>query len=62
MGPVSLVSYSSINVWLKRTASMVVLGEKLRWVPRATQSGYEVESGTLFLSEVVNMSNSFGSA
>jgi hypothetical protein len=28
---------------------MVVLGEKLRWVPRTTQSGWEVESGALFL-------------
>jgi hypothetical protein len=28
---------------------MAVLGEKLRWVPRATQSGWDVESGALFL-------------
>jgi hypothetical protein len=39
MSPVSLVAYSSIDVWLKRTASRVVLGEKLRWVPQATQPG-----------------------
>jgi hypothetical protein len=28
---------------------MVVLGEKLRWVPWTTQPGREVESGALFL-------------
>jgi hypothetical protein len=28
---------------------MAVLGEKLRWVPRTTQPGWEVESGALFL-------------
>jgi hypothetical protein len=28
---------------------MAVLGEKLRRVPRTTQSGWEVESGALFL-------------
>jgi hypothetical protein len=49
MGPVSVVAYSSINIWLKCTASMVVLWEKLRRVPRATQPGWEVESGALFL-------------
>jgi hypothetical protein len=49
MGLVSLVAYSSTDVWLKRTASMVVLGEKLRWVPQATQPGWEVESGAPFL-------------
>jgi hypothetical protein len=49
MGPVSLVVCSSTDVWLKCTASMIVLGEKLRWVSRATQPGWEVESGALFL-------------
>jgi hypothetical protein len=49
MGPVTLVVFSSTDVWLKRTVSMVVLREKLRWVPRATQSGGEVESRALFL-------------
>jgi hypothetical protein len=29
MDPVSLVACSSIDAWLKRTASMVVRGEKL---------------------------------
>jgi hypothetical protein len=42
-------SLLSIGAWLKHTASMNVLGEKLRWVPRTTQSGWEVESGALFL-------------
>jgi hypothetical protein len=27
------------GAWFERIASMVVLGEKLRWVLRATQSG-----------------------
>jgi hypothetical protein len=35
--------------WLKRTASMAVLGEKLRRVPWTTQPGWEVESRALFL-------------
>jgi hypothetical protein len=39
----------STDAWLKPTASMVVLGEKLRRVSWATQSGWEVESGALFL-------------
>jgi hypothetical protein len=34
---------------LKPTVSMVVLGEKLRRVPWATQPGREVELGELFL-------------
>jgi hypothetical protein len=42
-------SLSLTGACLKRTASMVVLGEKLMWVPRATQSGWEVELGALFL-------------
>jgi hypothetical protein len=48
MSPVSLVAYcrqmfglSALLQWL--------LGEKLRWVPRTTQPGWEVESGALFL-------------
>jgi uncharacterized membrane protein len=49
MGPISLVACSSIDVCLKRTASMVVLAEKLRWVPQTTQPGWEVESGAHFL-------------
>jgi hypothetical protein len=49
MSLVSLVACSSIDVWLKCTASMAVLGEKLRQVSRATQSCWEVESGALFL-------------
>jgi hypothetical protein len=48
MDPVCLVACSSIEVRLKRTTSMVMLGEKLRRVPRATQPGWEVESGALF--------------
>jgi hypothetical protein len=56
MSPVSLVAYcrqmfglSALLQWL--------LGEKLRWVPRATQPGWEVESGALFLrsSEFVQL-------
>jgi hypothetical protein len=31
---------------------MIVLGEKLRWVPWATQSGLEVELETLFSLEL----------
>jgi hypothetical protein len=42
-------SRSSIDAWLNPTASLVGLGEKLRWVPRTTQPGWEVESGELFL-------------
>jgi hypothetical protein len=49
MDPLSLIVCSSIDVCLKHTASMVVLGEKLRRVLWATESGWEVESGTLFL-------------
>jgi hypothetical protein len=41
-------SLLSTNVWLKCIASMVMLGEKLRRVPRTTQRGWEVESGVLF--------------
>jgi hypothetical protein len=37
-----------IGAWLKRTASMAVLREKLRRVPWTTQPGGEVESGALF--------------
>jgi hypothetical protein len=43
------ISLPSIDVWLKPTASLAQLGEKLRWVPRTTQLGWEVESGALFL-------------
>jgi hypothetical protein len=32
-------SLPSIDVWLKPTASLAGLGEKLRRVPRTTQSG-----------------------
>jgi hypothetical protein len=49
MGLVNRVACSSIDAWLNPTASMVVLGEKLEQVPRATQPGWEVESGALFL-------------
>jgi hypothetical protein len=42
-------SLPSTRVWLKRTASMTVLGEKLRRVPWTTQPGWEVESWALFL-------------
>jgi hypothetical protein len=42
-------SLPSTDAWLKPTALMAVLGEKLRWVPWATQPGWEVESGALFL-------------
>jgi hypothetical protein len=38
MGPISLVACSSTDVWVKYTASIIVLGEKLRQVPWATQS------------------------
>jgi hypothetical protein len=37
--PVSLIAYSSTNIYLKHTASMVVLGEKLRLVLRTDQPG-----------------------
>jgi hypothetical protein len=49
MGLISWCTLLSTNVWLKPTASIVVLEEKLRRVPWATQSGWEVESGALFL-------------
>jgi hypothetical protein len=42
-------SLPSTDAWLKPTALMAVLGEKLRWVPWATQPGWEVESEALFL-------------
>jgi hypothetical protein len=42
----------STDAWLKRIISMAVLGEKLSRVPRATQPGWEVESGVLFLGAV----------
>jgi hypothetical protein len=42
-------SLSSTDAWLKSTASLVRLGEKLRRVPWTTQLGWEVESGALFL-------------
>jgi hypothetical protein len=49
IGLVSIVAYSSTDVWFKLTASMVMLGEKLRRVPWTAQSGWEVESWVLFL-------------
>jgi hypothetical protein len=48
-GPSKPSSLLSIDVWLKRTALMTVLGEKLRQVPWTTQPGWEVELGALFL-------------
>jgi hypothetical protein len=49
MGLVSLVACSSTDVWLKHTAWMTMLGEKLRRVPQTAQPGWEVKSGALFL-------------
>jgi hypothetical protein len=48
-GPSKPSSLLSTDVWLKRTASMAVLGKKMRRVLRTTQPGWEVESGALFL-------------
>jgi hypothetical protein len=48
-GPGKPSSLLSTTAWLKHTASMVVLGEKLRRVPWTTQPGWVVESGALFL-------------
>jgi hypothetical protein len=48
-GPSKPSSWLLTGAWLKRTASVVMLGEKLRWVPWATQPDWEVESGALFL-------------
>jgi hypothetical protein len=48
-GPSKPSSMPWINAWLKRTASMAVSREKLRWVPWTNQPGWEVESGALFL-------------
>jgi hypothetical protein len=48
-GPSKPSSLPSIDAWLKPTTSMVGFGEKLMRVPRATQQGWEVESGALFL-------------
>jgi hypothetical protein len=42
-------SLLSTDAWLKPTVSLAGLGEKLRRVPWTTQSGWEVESGALFL-------------
>jgi hypothetical protein len=38
-GPSKPSSLLSTGAWLKRTASVVVLEEKLRWVPQVTQPG-----------------------
>jgi hypothetical protein len=48
-GPSKPSSLPSIDDWLKSTASLAGLGEKLRWIPWTTQSGWEVESKALFL-------------
>jgi hypothetical protein len=48
-GPSKPSSLLSTYVGLKRTASVVVLGEKLRQVPWATQLGWEVALEALFL-------------
>jgi hypothetical protein len=48
-GPSKPGSMPSTSVWLKRTASMTVLGEKLRRVPWTTQPSWEVEPEALFL-------------
>jgi hypothetical protein len=48
-GPGKPSSLSLTGAWLKRTALMVVLEKKLRWVPWTTQPGWEVESRALFL-------------
>jgi hypothetical protein len=48
-GPSTPSSLPSTDAWLMPIASLVGLGEKLRWVPRTTQPGWEVESGALFL-------------
>jgi hypothetical protein len=48
-GPSKPSSLPSIDTWLKPTALLAGLREKLRRVPWTTQPGWEVESGTLFL-------------
>jgi hypothetical protein len=48
-GPSKPNSLPSIDAWLKPTASLAGLGEKLRWVPWTTQQDWEVGSGALFL-------------
>jgi hypothetical protein len=48
-GPNKPSSLPSIDTWLKPTTSLAGSGEKLRQVPWTTQSGWEVESGALFL-------------
>jgi hypothetical protein len=42
-------SLSSTDAWVKSITSMAMLGEKFRWVPRATQLGWEVELVAPFL-------------
>jgi hypothetical protein len=42
-------SLPSTDAWLNPTSSLTWLREKLRRVPRTTQPGWEVESGSLFL-------------
>jgi hypothetical protein len=54
-GPSKPSSRPSTGAWLKPTASMAVLGEKLRRVLWATQSAWEVESGVLFSGAVVSV-------
>jgi hypothetical protein len=39
MGPVSLVACSSADVWLKRTASMVVFGRETEVSPMGHSAG-----------------------
>jgi hypothetical protein len=57
-GPGKPSSLLPTSVWLKCTDSMTVLGEKLRWVPRTTQRGWEVESGALFLGSSASIQHS----
>jgi hypothetical protein len=47
-GPSKTSILPPTDSWLKPTASMARLGEKLRQLPRATQPVWEVESGALF--------------
>jgi hypothetical protein len=48
-GPSKPSSLPSTDAWLKPTASLAGLREKLRWALWTTQPSGEVESGALFL-------------
>jgi hypothetical protein len=51
MGLVSLVAYSSTNVWLKRTTSIVVFGREIEAGPAGHSAGLRGGVGRTFSRE-----------